>query len=120
MLGLPLCGSAPQAPASVSVTQVLNTVAGVVTVLDNTVTWTPSPDEPPNGARTVGLYVIERLPSGGTDWQVLFNQSATGASSYTYQDFSLPTGTWQYGVAAQNCSQINSVVTKAGSTVTNP
>ena len=120
MLGLSLCGTSPGAPPSVSVTQVLDTIGGVVGVLDNTVTWTPSADEPPNGARTVGLYVIERMPFGGTDWQVLFNQSANGATSYTYPDYSLPTGTWQYGVAAQNCSQINSTVTQAGSTVINP
>lgn len=109
------CGNPPAAPGSVTATQVLDSLGNVVKIH---VTWTASSDEL-SGEADVGLYLVQRKTGSG-QWSGLSNVSAGGAASYAYDDFAFLSGTWTYGVYAQDCSPANSATTAAGSTVTNP
>jgi prepilin-type N-terminal cleavage/methylation domain-containing protein len=109
------CGNPPAAPGSVTATQVLDVSGNVQKIR---VTWTASSDEL-SGEADVGLYLVQRKTGSG-QWSGLSNVSAGGAASYTYDDFAFVSGTWTYGVYAQDCSPANSATTAAGSTVTNP
>ena len=118
------CGGSPAVPGAVSLTQVMDTTVdslGVthIDVAKINVAWAKSADDG-SGQSNVGLYVVERQLQGATDWQVLANVPSNGTSIYSYNDFAFASGTWTYGVVAQNCSPANSAVTIAGSTVTNP
>ncbi len=71
------------------------------------------------GLKDISSYVIERTVQGTSNWDVLGNQPAYRQASYTYNDYTLLTGTWVYGVVAVNCSPAYSTVTQAAA-VTNP
>lgn len=110
------CGNPPTAPTPVSNTQIVDGSGNVIKI---SVGWTASTDEA-GGEHDVGLYVVERRLSAGTDWEILANVVAQGTATYAFDDFAFKSGTWVYGVFAQDCSPSNSAVTGAGSTVTNP
>jgi hypothetical protein len=112
-----ICGNPPAAPTPVSNTQILDAPGGNVVKIS--VGWTASTDEG-GGENDVGLYVVERRLAAGTDWEILANVVAQGTATYAYDDFAFKSGTWVYGVFAQDCSPANSAVTVAGTTVTNP
>lgn len=111
-----ICGNPPTAVSSVSATQVVDSTGTAVKI---TVTWPKSADEG-GGENDVGLYVVERRLSTSTDWTVLANVVSQGSTSYQYDDFALASGTWVYGVVAQDCSPANSAVTVSATSVTNP
>jgi len=111
-----ICGNPPTAPTPVSNTQIVDGSGNIVKI---SVGWTASTDEA-GGEQDVGLYVVERRLSAGTDWEILANVVAQGTATYAFDDFAFKSGTWVYGVFAQDCSPANSAVTSAGSTVTNP
>lgn len=122
-LKLYTCGNPPGGPASVTNTLVQVTDSTGAVIENNVqVIWTPSADET-GGAQDVGLYVVERKLTSGTDWQVLSNVVAQGTATYEYDDFSPPVGSgvsYVYGVYAQDCTPSNSTVVSASTPVTNP
>jgi type II secretory pathway pseudopilin PulG len=111
-----ICGNPPTAVATVTNTQIVDSLGNVVKI---SVGWPKSIDEG-GGENDVGLYVVERRLSAGTDWEILANVVSQGTSTYAFDDFAFKSGTWVYGVIAQDCSPANSAVTVAGTNVTNP
>lgn len=111
-----ICGDPPVAPTGVTATQILDGTGAVQKVR---VSWTSSVSES-SGEADVGLYVVQRRLSSGTDWEALQNVVAQGLSSYSFDDYAFASGSWIYGVFAQDCSPANSAVATAGSAVTNP
>lgn len=109
MLKVNICGDPPPAPTNVVATQVLDVLGDVSKI---TVSWTASTHES-GGEKDVGLYVVQRRPSAGTDWEALQNVVAQGLASYTFDDFAFTLGSWVYGVLAQDCSPANSAVSAA-------
>ncbi len=115
MLRLSTCGAAPLGPQATTAVRDTS-VTGVTT--DIHVTFTNSLEETA-GELDVATYLIMRRLSSGTDWEVLGNMVANGSTSYTFLDTSFKTGSWVYGVVAQDCSPTNSTIT-AASAVTIP
>lgn len=99
------CGDLPLNPGTPTVTMVQ--VGGVNDHV--TVSWTWSNDEW-SGEKDVERYVIFRRPVGGsfTDPSAVIGK---GGSPYSWDDFDLQGGTsFEYGVAAQDCSPANSTI----------
>lgn len=99
------CGDLPLNPGVPTVQMVL--VSGVNDHV--TVSWTASNDEA-SGERDVERYVLFRREVG----QPFIDPvavSGKGGTSYTWDDFDLQSGlSFEYGVAAQDCSPANSSV----------
>lgn len=95
------CGSAPSAPDSVGVT--LETAPGGANQ-DVRIDW-PAVAGDSTAPRDVRSYVIYRRLGTGA-WSVIGSRQALRTAVYRYQDFALPTtsGTYQYAVAARDCS----------------
>ena len=115
-LKVAICGDPPSAPTGVTATQILDTLSAIQKIR---VSWTASASEL-SGDADVGLYVVQRRLSSGTDWEPLQNVVAQGLSSYSFDDYTFASGTWIYGVFAQDCSPANSAVAAAGTAVINP
>lgn len=111
-----ICGDPPSAPTAVTAIQILDTLAAIQKIR---VSWTASASES-GGERDVGLYVVQRRLVSNTDWEPLQNVVAQGLSSYSFDDYAFVSGTWIYGVFAQDCSPSNSAVTAAATAVINP
>ena len=111
-----ICGDPPSSPGVVTATQVLDTLAAIQKIR---VSWTASASES-SGEADVGLYVVQRRLLSSTDWEPLQNVVAQGLSSYSFDDYAFVSGTWIYGVFAQDCSPSNSAVTAAATAVINP
>lgn len=107
------CGTSPLPPRSVTATLQLD-VNGVPTSIRSE--WNASLEEG-GGERDVSVYVVQRRPSSGTEWSTLRNVPANGDASYAYEDFTLASGSWVYGVFAQDCSPANSPVVAAAAVV---
>jgi type II secretory pathway pseudopilin PulG len=107
------CGTAPLGPQAVTAVRDTSATGTTVSV---TTTWTNSLEES-SGEADVATYLVMRRPSAGTDWEVLGNVVARGYSSYTWVDFNYRSGSWVYGVVAQDCSPANSSATAAASLV---
>jgi type II secretory pathway pseudopilin PulG len=122
MLKQNICGAAPLPPGTVSATQLDtlgNTWGGApMPISEVRVVFNASPEEA-GGAKDVASYVIERTMQGTSNWQVLGNMVAHGQASYTYDDFTLQSGHWVYGVVAVDCSPSYSTVSQS-SAVNNP
>lgn len=106
------CGSAPLGPGAV--TAVADSAAGAMT--DVNITWTRSLEEL-SGEMDVATYLVMRKLSVATDWEVLGNLVANGSATYSFLDTNYKTGSWVYGVVAQDCSPQNSAVTSAAALV---
>lgn len=115
MLQQHTCGSAPLGPVATTATQVYDATPALTKI---NVSWTASLEEA-GGERDVATYLVLRRLSSSSDWETLGNVVATGAASYSFDDFNFKPGSWIYGVVAQDCSPLNSTVTEASS-VTNP
>lgn len=115
-LKVAICGDPPISPTGVTATQVLDSMSAIVKIR---VTWTASISES-SGEADVGLYVVQRRPTSGTDWEPLQNVVAQGLASYSFDDYAFVSGSWIYGVFAQDCSPANSAVAAAGTAVINP
>lgn len=123
MLKQNICGSNPLPAGTVTATQLDSTGATWFSGDANPLTevqvvFNASPEETA-GLKDISSYVVERTLQGTTNWQVLGNQPAYGQVSYTFNDFTIQTGTWIYGAVAVNCSPSYSTVSQA-SAVTNP
>jgi len=114
MLQQRICGTEPLPATSPTATQVY--VSAVLTKI--TVGWARSLEEL-GGERDVAAYVVMRHPSASSDWEVIGNVAANGSATYTFDDLDFRSGTWVYGVVAQDCSPTNSGVA-AATAVTNP
>lgn len=70
--------------------------------------------------RDVRQYLLFRRLSGASSWSVIGTKPARGSSRYQFQDFAIPdSGTYQYGIAARDCSGLSAVRT-GSATVTFP
>jgi type II secretory pathway pseudopilin PulG len=105
------CGSIPLPPSNVVAT-VLFTEDGAPASIR--VTWAASLEES-GGERDVSLYVVQRRAALSTTWTTLGNVPANAAATYAYDDYALASGTWVYGVIAQDCSPENSPVVTSSS-----
>ena len=104
------CGEAPLA-ASVSASYVPGPPRGV------RLTWSASLDQN-NGEKDVERYALFKRRTTSTDWGEPFASRPATTSTYTLTDNAVSSGTWVYGLVAQDCSPANSPLTQ--STVTVP
>lgn len=111
------CGAVPSTPDSLGVT-VETAPAGQK--LDVRLDWSGVAGDS-TAPKDVREYVLYKRRSGATSWTAFASRPARRASTYRYQDFSIQsdTGTFQYGVAARDCSGVSTVRTGT-STVTIP
>jgi len=98
------CGAPPLPARNASAVLILDVNGAPVSVR---VSWTNSLEET-GGEHDVSLYIIQRRTAAGGDWVSLSNLSASGASTYTFDDQPPVSGSWQYAVVAQDCSPANS------------
>jgi len=82
--------------------------------------WSPAVDE--NGGETdVVRYVIWRRELGATDWGEPFRAIPAGEASYTFEDGDVEAGkTYEYALAAQDCTPALSSLTAGGPVVIPP
>lgn len=111
------CGAVPATPDSLGVT-VETAPAGQN--LDVRLDWSGVAGDSTT-PRDVRQYVVYRRLSGATTWTAIASRPAHRTSAYRYQDFALPVvaGTYEYGLAARDCSGL-SAVRSATATVTLP
>ena len=107
------CGSAPLGPVTTAAVADTN---GLGQITDVNVTWTRSLEEL-GGEADVATYLIMRKLSTATDWEVLGNLVANGSPSYSFLDTNFRSGSWVYGVVAQDCTPLNSPATSASALV---
>ncbi|MCC6931263.1 MAG: hypothetical protein IT359_19900 [Gemmatimonadaceae bacterium] len=106
------CGDVPLNPGAPTVALV--TVSGVTRVQ---VTFTASSDES-SGERDVERYVLYRRIVGNPWDEPIDQVGGSKSASYMWEDFDIQPGvTFQYGVAAQDCSPANSSM-RMSSTIT--
>jgi type II secretory pathway pseudopilin PulG len=117
------CGTSPLPPGTVTATQLDSAGAtwfsGDASPLTQVQVVFNASAEETAGLKDISSYVIERTLQGTTNWQVLGNQPAYRQTSYTYNDYTLQTGVWVYGVVAVNCSPAYSTASTSAA-VTNP
>ncbi|HEY2851015.1 MAG TPA: hypothetical protein VGI97_14140 [Gemmatimonadaceae bacterium] len=130
MLKQNTCSAAPSAPAAVVDTLLdggspaFGILPGQWTASDTLppaevrVVFTASPEEA--SAQDVTSYVIQRQLHGATTWTVLGNLVANGSASYVWDDYTVTTGTWDYGVVAVDCTPSYSSVKIVVSSVISP
>lgn len=111
------CGAVPATPDSLGVT-VETAPAGQK--LDVRLDWSGVTGDS-TAPKDVRQYVVYRRPSGSAEWTAIASRPARRASTYRYQDFAIPdsAGTYQYGLAARDCSGLSAVRTGTA-TVTVP
>ncbi len=111
------CGAVPATPDSLGVT-VETAPAGQK--LDIRLDWSGVAGDS-TSPRDVREYVLYRRVSGASTWTALASRPARRASTYRYQDFAIPlvAGTYEYGLAARDCSGL-SAVRSGTATVTFP
>ena len=103
------CGDTPLNPGAPTVAMV--SVSGVDRVQ---MTWTASSDES-SGERDVERYVVYRRIAGNPWDEPIDQVGGSKSASYMWEDFDLQPGvTFQYGVAAQDCSPANSSMRVSG------
>jgi prepilin-type N-terminal cleavage/methylation domain-containing protein len=107
MLQSTVCGTTPIAPTSFTAVYDTTTPARVI------LTWNESLDQDA-GEKDIERYLIYRRASGDPSWQDVVTSVAASGATYTYDDIDPPSGTWEYGVVAQDCSPSNSSVLSAG------
>lgn len=107
MLHSTICGQAPIAPT------------GFTAVYDSgpppnvTLTWSESLDQDA-GEKDVERYLVFRRASSSSTWDDAITSVAASSPTYSIQDVDPPSGTWVYGLAAQDCSPANSSIVTAG------
>ncbi len=103
------CGDTPLDPGSPTVALV--TVSGVTVVQ---MTWTASSDEA-SGEKDVERYVVYRRVVGNPWDEPIDQVGGAKSASYMWEDFDIQPGvTFEYGVAAQDCSPANSSMRVSG------
>lgn len=111
------CGAVPATPDSLGVT-VETAPAGQK--LDVRLDWSGVAGDSTT-PRDVRQYVLYRRQNTSTTWTAIASRPARRSSAYRYQDFALPitAGTYEYGLAARDCSGL-SAVRSGTATVTLP
>jgi hypothetical protein len=104
MLRIPTCGAPPLGPQAVSADTLQDASHNITKVR---VTWTKSLEET-GGERDVTLYVVAKRLASSSEWVELRNVAANNSTTYTWDDVDFATGTWVYGVYAQDCNPANS------------
>ncbi len=104
-----VCGDLPIPVVSATATRF--PAFGVPTKV--TIAWSASLDQDA-GEKDVGRYMVFKKKTGSTDWGSPIADLAASQANYTLDDTTLPSGTWVYGVVAQDCSPANSAVTSTG------
>ena len=103
LLNQSACGTAPL-PAR-------NILASVQNVNGNPafvrITWDASLEET-TAEKDVALYLVQKRPLAGDDWETITNVPASLAASYTFDDYTLAQGSWVYQIVAQDCTPSNS------------
>lgn len=110
------CGAAPAAPTAVTAT-VTNNWNGDPTSVS--VAWTASTDDGA-GSSDVQSYVVMRRPAAGSAWTSVGNYPARSTGTYTFVDYVPKSGTWVYGVAANDCGPSWSTTAEQSGSVTIP
>ena len=104
------CGAVPATPGSLGV--VIDSAGSIPpqSKLDVRLSWTAVAGDS-TAPRDVRQYILYRRLSGATIWTPIGSKPARGALNYQYLDFALPVvaGTYQYGVAARDCSGLSAV-----------
>ena len=107
------CGSAPIFGEALTASVV--TLAGGEKVVE--LEWDPAVDEL-GGEADVVRYVIWRRETGQLDWAEPYMALPAGAPSYAYTDATVESGTsYQFAVAAQDCTPSLSSLAASGSVV---
>lgn len=107
---LSTCGSAPI--FGDSLVAATTTLAGGETAVD--LSWGPAIDEA-GGEEDVVRYVLWRRMAGSPDWGAPFVAVPAGATSYSYQDATVESGTMvEFAVAAQDCTPTLSSLHSSG------
>ena len=111
------CSPVPATPDSVGVTVETAPSGGT---LDVKLSWSGVAGDS-TAPRDVRQYVIYRRLSGATTWAAIGSKPAVRTGAYQYQDFALPVaaGTYEYGLAARDCSAL-SAIRSGTTTVTFP
>jgi len=104
-----VCGDVPIPVTSATATP----VPAVGTPTKVTITWSASLDQDA-GEKDVGRYMVFKKPVGAADWGSPIADLSASQANYTLDDTTLPSGSWVYGVVAQDCSPANSAVTSTG------
>ena len=107
MLHSTVCGTTPIPPASFTAVYDTTTPAKVI------LTWNESLDQDA-GEKDIERYLIYRRAVGDANWQNVVTSVAASSATYTYDDIDPPSGSWEYGVVAQDCSPSNSPIVSAG------
>jgi hypothetical protein len=104
--GLVRFSSCGNAPLGVAPTATVTTLNGVSVV---NLRWTPSIDEN-TGEKDVERYAIYRRLAGSASFDEPFASVPAGDTAYHFQDndTQLSGKSWVYGVAAQDCTPLNS------------
>jgi len=104
LLRAAVCGLQPRSAGAVDARYAAGPTPRVV------VTWSPSSDES-SGERDVERYAVYRRLTSETAWSEPIGSLAAGGSSYSFADTEVRSGeSWVYGVAAQDCTPLNSPI----------
>ena len=107
MLQSTVCGDPPLPPTGQTATYEATPSPAV------TIQWSASVDQD-NGEKDVARYLIFKRPVGSSSWGEAITSLQAALSSYTFDDTDLSNGTWEYGIAAQDCSPANSPMAVTG------
>ncbi len=106
------CGAPPQPVSALTVTAYTGPSAGDTVK----VSWQPSPDET-GGAHDVRNYVVYRRPAGTATWDAIMTVPAGATPPYVEFDTGLTGGSYDYAIAAEDCTpSLSSLVEQLGVT----
>jgi hypothetical protein len=108
-----VCGDKPIAVGSATAAVTANTGPPLFKPTKVTISWSSSLDQD-NGEKDVARYMIFKKDAASLDWGSPIADLAAAQTNYTLDDTSLSSGTWVWGVVAQDCSPDNSDVTSTG------
>lgn len=107
---LATCGSRPLLGTTLSAAN--GSLPGGEPVVN--LSWSPATDET-GGEADVVRYVLWRRETGTTSWGDPYRAIPAGASSYSYQDAAVtPSKSYDYALAAQDCTPTLSTLTTTG------
>jgi hypothetical protein len=115
MLNRSTCGDTPIPPSAVTADTIQNGLGQVTSVR---LGWTASTDQD-GGEKDVERYALFKRPFGAGVWGEPFMSVGAGTPTYSFDDTGIASGSWEYGVLAQDCSPANSSMVSAP-TVTIP
>ncbi|HKN66431.1 MAG TPA: prepilin-type N-terminal cleavage/methylation domain-containing protein, partial [Gemmatimonadaceae bacterium] len=108
-----VCGDKPIAVTTATAAVTANSGFPLFQPTTVTISWNSSLDQDA-GEKDVERYMIFKKLTSSADWGNPIADIAASQTNYTVDDNSLTSGTWKYGVVAQDCSPANSSVTSTG------